>query len=128
MTTKTILDRIHKQALSNFTYKTDKENHGVLENWAAPDEFWQPGKKFVGDCDDFAMYCRALAREHGLKSRLVLCYTETGEGHLVLECEGWILDNRMRKVEGSRSPALKGYKWKYISGYEPGDSWWHVTL
>ena len=56
-------------------------------------------------------------------SRLVFCKTELGEGHLVLEVHGSILDNRMTRVVTNTYLEHKGYTFISISGYEPGDSW-----
>lgn len=122
------LQEIHRRALSNFTYKHDKDVHGISEHWAYPGEFWEAGHKFVGDCDDFAMYCRALCREQNIPNRLVICLTETGEGHLVMESNGWILDNRQTRLMGSKTLEKLGYQWLYISGYNAGDPWYKVTL
>lgn len=115
------LDSIHKKIFSKFTYKTDEAKYGELEHWAMPDES-TIGVKVVGDCEDFALACRALCRKENIPSRLVYCKVETGEGHCVLEVEGWILDNRYRKV---RPRQELDYTWIRISGYEPGDDW-HV--
>lgn len=121
---KKSLSRIHKEVFDNFTYKTDKENYGELEYWAMPVDSVR-SKGIVGDCEDFALVCRKLCREEGLKTRLVLCLTEDNEGHLVLECEGWILDNRHRDVMNRKELP---YTWIRISGYEPGDHWHDIDM
>lgn len=117
------LSNIHAKAFKNFTYVSDLKLHGVSETWAYPGEFWEAGKRFQGDCDDFALYCRALCREQNIKTRLAICLTETGEAHLVLESDGYILDNRQKTVLPNNSKLLKGYKWLFMSGFEPGDPW-----
>lgn len=116
------LKEIHSKIFRNFTYKTDKVKYGEVEYWAMPDES-TVGERVVGDCEDFALACRALCREAGIPTRLVFCLTETGEGHCVLECEGYILDNRYRQV---RYKDDLDYKWLRISGYEPGDQWHEI--
>lgn len=110
------LKAIHDQVKEHFEYKTDLEQHGELERWSMP----SGSLKLVGDCEDFALKCRMLCREQGLKTRLVVCYDENGDGHCVLECLGFILDNRQRKVVANTS---LNYEWLYISGFEPGDDW-----
>ena len=72
------------------------------------------------DCDGFALYCWHSCRDRGLKARLVYCKTETGGGHLVCECEGWVMDNRHTWVRDKDSLP---YEWISISGYDPGDAW-----
>lgn len=117
------LSDIHGKVFESFRYTTDKKQYGQNEKWSIPPEFSE-GMIFRGDCDDFAMMCRSLCREAGLEnSRLVVCYTETGEGHLVCEVEGYILDNRYRGLETKDSLTSEGYKWVAISGYNPGDQW-----
>lgn len=114
---------IHRKVFDVFEYTTDKEQYGLTEKWSVPPEFSR-GMTFKGDCDDFAMMCRKLCREEGIEnSRLVACLTELDEGHLVLEVEGYILDNRSRKLETKDSLTAAGYKWLAISGYNPGDQW-----
>lgn len=117
------LREIHRNVLDVFEYTTDKEQYGLLEKWSIPPEYYD-GMTFNGDCDDFAMMCRKLCREAGIENtRLVVCLTETNEGHLVLEVEGYILDNRSRRLETKDSLTDDGYKWLAISGYNPGDQW-----
>lgn len=121
---KKTLGRIHNQVFSGFIYKTDKENYGELEYWAMPKDSIR-SNGIVGDCEDFALFCRKLCREEDLKTRLVLCLTEDDEGHLVLECEGWILDNRQHGVVKRQDLP---YTWIRISGYEPGDDWHDIDM
>lgn len=120
---KSTLSRIHRKVIKVFEYTTDKEQYGISEKWSVPPEY-STGMTFKGDCDDFAMMCRKLCREHGIdNSRLVVCRTETGEGHLVLEVTGYILDNRSLQLETKDSLTDKGYTWLAISGVNPGDAW-----
>ena len=126
METVDILDRIHRQVFHNFTYKTDKKQYKLDEHWVMPDASYDGSQDFVGDCEDFALACRKLCREEGLKTRLVYCTEETEGGHAVLECEGWILDNRQRKVVTNDYLTDNGYKFIGISGYESGDPWHYI--
>jgi predicted transglutaminase-like cysteine proteinase len=121
------LDEIHGMVFRNFKYKTDKKKYGVDEHWVMPEDGYDGTQKFVGDCEDFALACRKLCREGGLDTRMVFCYDETGEGHAVLECEGWILDNRQRRVESRDVLQDKGYEFIGISGYESGDPWHYIN-
>ena len=117
------LNEIHWLVLSNFTYKTDKELHDVSEHWVQPDESYDGTQKLIGDCEDFALHCRKLCRDANLKTRLVFCKDETGEGHLVLECNGFIIDNRQKSVVTNTYLIKKGYKFISISGYESNEPW-----
>lgn len=121
------LSKIHTKAFDHFEYQTDEEHYGEEEKWVMPDVDWQGITKFVGDCEDFALACRKLCRAAGVESRLVIC-TVGGEGHCVLEADGWILDNRFENVF-SRDYLEKneGYVWICISGVNPGDEWTEIT-
>lgn len=80
-TLQAVLDAAHR----SHEYHPDIERHGVPEHWA-------PG--LVGDCEDFALWCRQQLAARGIASELVHCLTETGDGHLVCSVAGWVLDNR----------------------------------
>jgi predicted transglutaminase-like cysteine proteinase len=124
---KSTLESIHDKVFESFRYVTDAMQYGLEEKWSVPPEFSER-MIFKGDCDDFAMMCRKLCREAGIdNSRLLVCYTENGEGHLVLEVEGYVLDNRSRKLETKDTLTNKDYKWVAISGYNPGDQWTGVN-
>jgi predicted transglutaminase-like cysteine proteinase len=120
---KTIARKIHKKVFSNFSYMTDLKQHGVEENWTMPDITYNGSQRFTGDCEDFALACRKLIREAGIKSRLVYCTVEDGEGHCVLEVNGYILDNRQHNLVSNRTLVKKGYNFIAISGYESKDTW-----
>ena len=127
MTQKLTVEQIHKLVFSNFTYKTDKRQYKKLEYWVQPDSSYDGTQKIIGDCEDFALACRKLCDDHGYMTRLVFCNTELGEGHLVLECHGYILDNRMKKVVPKSYLDRIGYTFISISGYEPGEPWLEIV-
>ena len=120
---KTIAKQIHKKVFSKFSYITDLEKYGVEEKWVMPDITFNGTQKFTGDCEDFALACRKLIREAGIKSRLVYCVVEDGSGHCVLEVNGYILDNRFPTLLSNTKLVKKGYKFIAISGYESGEDW-----
>ncbi len=124
---KTIAKKIHRNLFKNFSYITDLENYGVEEKWVMPKDSFTDSQKFSGDCEDFALACRKLIREAGIKSRLVYCIVEDGEGHCVLEVNGYILDNRQASIISNRKLVKKGYKFLAISGYESGDPWYKLN-
>jgi len=116
------LNKTHKRVFKNFEYVTDQKQYNKLEHWVTPEDV----DNVVGDCEDFALACRKILRDENINSRLVFCVTEQGEGHLVLEANGWILDNRQRKVITRDKLQKQGYRWLKISGYEPGDPWYKL--
>ena len=117
----TILNTVKK----NFTYESDILRHGKLEVWSFPTEDYDGRQDLVGDCEDFALAVRKLLNDRKIPSRLVVCRTERGERHLVVEVHGWVIDNRLPKVL-SRD-ALPDYKWLYISGFNPGEPWTKIA-
>lgn len=116
------LNKVHQQALSRFIYQTDLEHFGQIEYWATESEIPDEGN-VMGDCDDFAALIRKLLRKQRITSRLVyVLFKEEGkwQAHLVVEVNGWILDNRYNTVK--RRDDLP-YLWLSISGYEAGSPW-----
>lgn len=121
------LKKVHSLVFKNFEYQTDKEQYGVIEKWVEPDTSYNGRQKLVGDCEDFALHCRKLLREKGIKTRLVFCTVEDGSGHLVLEASGFILDNRETRVVTNAHLMRKGYTFLKISGFESGDPWYNLV-
>lgn len=118
------LKEIQGDVFRRFEYKYDHVQYDQEEKWVMPTEHFDGTTSIVGDCEDFALACRKLCRDAGIETRLVVCLTETGEGHCVLECNGWILDNRHRRV---RSRDDLDYQWLAISGYDAGDDWHTIS-
>ena len=111
-----------------FDYTSDQEERGFPEHWVDQDELAgldEMGRdEFDDDCDGHALACRHQCRAEGIESRLVYCKTETGEGHLVLESGGWVLDNRRQWVAARDDLP---YTWISISGLEKGDPWHRIA-
>lgn len=116
---KIIAEAVQTRILRGFRYTPDQQNYGTPEDWRFPTNF----DRVVDDCDGFAIACRALLREQGLDTRLVLCYTETNECHLVCATGNYILDNRSKHVRTKEELVKIGYNFKYVSGLNPGDPW-----
>jgi predicted transglutaminase-like cysteine proteinase len=111
---------------NNFVFA---EDYG-LEDWKMPPDEYNGRRQIRDDCDGFCLACRSLLRKANISSRLVYCQIEEGRksyGHLVVEAQGWILDNRQLNVLPNTSIYLADYNWLRISGYEPGDEWYEVV-
>ena len=102
-----------------FRYVTDEEQHGRREDWRLPEDC----SEVTGDCDDFAIACRTVLKEHGYRARLLFCKAETGEGHLICVLGKMALDNRMQSPVEIRSLIKRGYTLVSVSGTQPGDPW-----
>ena len=105
---------------TGFKYVSDEYQYGSWDHWVTPED----PDNVTGDCEDFALACRKLAREHNYESRLIYCKTETGGGHCVLSVGGWVMDNRRDSIE--RKEHLP-YEWVAMSGLNPGDPWSHIS-
>ncbi|MEQ8313374.1 MAG: hypothetical protein RL839_09440 [Gammaproteobacteria bacterium] len=99
-----------------------------LEEWTMPPEHYNGQQTIRDDCDGFCLACRVLLSKRNIRSRLVYCeIKELGKlpvGHLVVEVEGWILDNLQDTVVANHE--LPDYRWLRISGYQPGDDWHEI--
>lgn len=119
------LDAIHTTVLNHFTYKTDMDQYGVDEKWVMPSPTYRGATAIVGDCEDFALACRKLCRDSGLQTRLVVCSLR-GEGHCVLECQGWIMCCNQKHVMSRDVLQTQDYVWFYMSGYNANDAWHEI--
>ena len=108
-----ILKGVQSDAHGKKVYVTDKEQYGLSEYWRA---------QLKGDCEDQALWKRAQLKKQGVQSDLILCYTELDECHLVLNVNGWILDNRFKEVK--RRDDLD-YRWVKLG--KPNGKWYEIT-
>lgn len=113
------LKKIHGQIKRGFRWTSDIEAHRQMDHWQIPPDL----DDIRDDCDGFALACRYVCDQAGIKSRLVWCKTEGGEGHLVLAVDNYILDNREWGVTTKARLERKGYKWIAFSGFNRGDDW-----
>ena len=122
--------RILEKAHENFFYVTDEKKWKVAEYWEGEKLLQaaiEGNVRFRGDCEDFAVVCMGKLRAKNLKARLVICKTETGEGHCICEVasddmkEAYFLDNRYKTLQTRRQ--LKGYTFHSTSPWnpQPGD-------
>ena len=118
------LESIYHRVKRNFIFRQDVG----LESWRMPPPNYDGSQTIKDDCDGFCLACRALLREAGIPSRLVYCEVELRSrryGHLVVEVQGWILDNLQQDVVANNR--LYNYRWLRISGYEPGENWREIV-
>ena len=106
------LKEVLSEAHAGHMYTTDWISHGVAE-------YWQPD--LIGDCEDFALWCRDRLKEKGIESDLILCQTIEIGLHLVLSVKGWILDNRSQWV---RRRDDVDYTWLRIG--KPDGKWYEI--
>lgn len=119
---KSVFETVRK----SFTYRSDPEVWQREEHWEDPAFIASQLTKgeIIGDCDNFALACRYLLFSYNIPNRIAFCLTETGEGHLVCEAEGYVLDNRQTMVVPWKSLP---YKWIKISDYKVGGPWRNIT-
>jgi predicted transglutaminase-like cysteine proteinase len=118
------LQGIRSYVAWRFDYTSDKEQRGVPDHWVDQSELVNLDAtkrgQFKDDCERYALSARHQCRHAHIPTRLVFCQTETGDYHLVLEVEGWIIDNRYKWVMNRDK---LDYTWISMSGYEKGDPW-----
>lgn len=109
-----------------FTYRSDPELWLREDHWEDPIQLLDQLTKgeIIGDCDNFALACRFLLLQANIPNRIAMCLTESGEGHLVCEAEGYVLDNRQSTIMAWKSLP---YKWIKISDYKIGGPWRNIT-
>ncbi|SEJ46885.1 transglutaminase-like cysteine proteinase BTLCP [Pseudomonas linyingensis] len=113
MDLETILQDVLDKAHRGHRYVADREQYQRPEHW-------QTG--LIGDCEDFALWCRNQLAVRGVSSELLWCRTETGEQHMALYAQGWVLDNRSKWVRRSQDV---NYTWLGLG--EPDGTWREVT-
>jgi predicted transglutaminase-like cysteine proteinase len=106
------LREVHQAALDGHRYRSDIDQHGRPEHWHG---------SLIGDCEDFALWCRDKLKEQGIESDLVYCKTEAGEGHMVCAVGGWILDCTQDDV---KDRATLRYEWLKIG--KPDGRWYAI--
>ena len=96
------------------------------EEWRMPPPGYDGSQPLRDDCDGFCLACRSLLRRQRIRSRLVYCKVE-GRDHLVVEVEGWIMDNLQDTVVANTLLSARDYRWLRISGFTPGEPWREIT-
>lgn len=84
------LQRVHDETMSNFTYKADVVDHWVKEENVVP-----YGEEFSGDCEDYATAIKVYLEERDIAAKYIVCKVEGSRyNHMVIEAEGFVVDNR----------------------------------
>ena len=116
--------RLHNELFANHEYITDIFKLGVGDLWEEIPYAIAGKIKVIGDCEEYARTMCAKLREKGYKARLVLCLNEKKEGHLICESDGFVIDNRFKKVMTvNRIRNRHSYQFIAVSSYEPGGKW-----
>ena len=119
-TLKDVLEAAHQR----FFYVQDKDLWGRADHWETDEQIPDTGQ-LVGDCDCFAIACRKALKAKGMQSRLIFCGVNNPAGdHLILECQGYLLDNRKLHVTNWQD---SDYTLLRISGFNPGDAWHKIA-
>lgn len=111
------LNGIFHQVKTHFQNQPDRG-----ERWDMPPAGYDGNQPLRDDCDGFCLACRTLLRRCDIPSRLVYCKVD-GTGHLVVEVNGWILDNLQQTVVANTLLSAQRYRWLRISGFNQGDPW-----
>lgn len=80
-----------------FVWKADKFTCGREDYWRSCEEIAEllKGDTFEDDCDGYSYAAVYGLAGHGVKARIILCWTEDGGYHAVCESEkGYVLDCR----------------------------------
>lgn len=108
MNSYAIAESVQRKVNFDTEYRSDQLQYGVPEFWTIAGQF--------GDCEDYALAKRQALLDKGWthdQLGLVVCKTETGEGHCVLwvttDHGNYILDNR---YEWPMLPKDLPYKWE----------------
>lgn len=112
-----LLNGIFHRVKSNFLNQPDRG-----ERWDMPPPGYNGKQLLRDDCDGFCLACRSLLRQLEIPSRLVYCSVD-GTGHLVVEVNGWIMDNLQQTVVANTLLSAQRYRWLRISGFNQGDPW-----
>lgn len=119
---KDILTRVQVEGNKAITYDSDKKLYGQLDYWTFPIEV-KGGLR--GDCEDYSLYKYNRLVEEGIPEEnltIIICKTETGEGHAILGVitdEGVkILDNREKSVISYKSLRAK---YEFLFRSTPGE-------
>lgn len=122
---------VHREMKRRLDATPDQLQYLVPDYWATFQELQEQirksGWRFKDDCDGAAAFCRGRLTELKIPSRYVLCLTETGDWHLVVEHGGWVLDNRFDSIMRRQDLEKIGYKFVSMSGFNKGDPW-HLVV
>lgn len=120
------LQVIHALVAKHFVYTTDNKKFKMAEYWEGDVigvATLHGGLKLQGDCEEYAMTCMRKAIEAGYSARLVVCFTETNEGHAICEVasrdgkQAMYFDNRRRFLVPRDQ--LQGYRFISCSPWNP---------
>ena len=84
------LDEVH----ARFKYQADHVTHPQMNSFAGVDVWQKLPADGRGDCEDFALTLRWYLNRRGITgTRLLAVRTDSGQMHMALEIDGWVMDN-----------------------------------
>jgi predicted transglutaminase-like cysteine proteinase len=102
------------------SYVEDFAGWGAKDYWATPSETLNKG---TGDCEDIAILKYSMLKKMGWTADsmriLYVVYAPTSIFHVVLECDGFILDNIVPEV----LPVAERQDLQYVFGFNEHGVW-----
>lgn len=111
---------------TDFVYETDEAKHQMTDYWEDDAVLASAVKnsiRWTSDCEEFAMVGMRKAIALGFMARLVVCLTETKEGHCICEVEShdgleaYYIDNRKKGL--ATRDQLVNYAYYAVSPWNP---------
>lgn len=111
-----VINDIHWDIFTRFKWQPDSVTFGRIEHWDMPVE---KDGMFIGDCDDFSVFCYHKLKESGYSPELAVCKVPSLGGHavcIVQDKEWYVLDNRFRSVYKLTDNPGNYYDWARSDG------------
>lgn len=124
------VEQTHLDVTRVFIWTPDPTKYNQREYWELAANLEAEIERtgyFRDDCDGHAAVVRGRLLSSGQDARILVCTTETGEGHAVVECGFEISDCRFAYATTIDEVLRRGYKFLARSGPKPGDPW-HVPV
>lgn len=120
------LSVIHGLVVKHFVYTSDAKKFKLAEYWEGDVigvACLHGALKLRGDCEEYSMTCMRKCIDSGFSSRIVICMTETQEGHAICEVasrdgkSAVYFDNRRQRIV--KREELQGYRFFSCSPWNP---------
>lgn len=135
MTIRKLAIAFQKAGQEQFTYMSEMEKNGTVEEWESEEKAFLAGGKFYGDCDTYALtIVRALKIVTNLikpKDLILFSCTVKGVGHLVSGIldrttnKTYVFDNRFKGIQSLESLIVDHhYQFDGFATLEHITKWW----